>query len=151
MSNSNALPDDDFESISSTNLTIKSTLSSLNNQTAHKSISKTTKTISPQHKLQQPIKPMSKIGEIREKNSLREHSNLNTKRQERGSTQSSKEASLDQSNRNELKYVFAKLQSKSVAQKLREHLVEEEVIELRPAKESKDEDVDGSTGNLKSE
>ena len=151
MSNSNALPDDDFESISSTNLTIKSTLSSLNNQTAHKSISKTTKTISPQHKLQQPIKPMSKIGEIREKNSLREHSNLNTRRQERGSTQSSKEASLDQSNRNELKYVFAKLQSKSVAQKLREHLVEEEVIELRPAKESKDEDVDGSTGNLKSE
>ena len=57
--------------------------------------------------------------------------------------------------RNELKHVFARLQSKSVAQKLKEHLQEEQAEEARPAREDRgggDKDVeDGSTSTLKSE
>ena len=146
---------DDFESISSTNLTIKSTLTSLNKQSSHKSI---TKTISPQPK-QQSTKSLSKTAGNRDQERSRERSNSSVRRQERGSAQSSNKASMDNSsqneNENELKHVFAKLQSMSVAQKLREHLDEEEEIEARPAKEKMDDEVDGtsadcSSANLKS-
>ena len=148
-SNNVLLNGDHFESISSTNLTIKSTLTSLSNQTAHKSISKTTKTISPQPKKQQSKTNLSKTG-------AKERSNSCSKRQERGSAQSSKDVSLvksSQSDSNELKQVFAKLQSKSVAQKLHQHLVEEKTLATRPIKEKEDdsESVDGSTSASKSE
>ena len=49
--------------------------------------------------------------------------------------------------------MFARLQSKSVAQKLKEHLQEEEAEQARPAKEDRGEErdeLDGSTSNLKS-
>ena len=141
-----ALPDDDFESISSTNLTIMSTPSGLSskNQSTHKTI---TKTISPSSTKLQLHVPQSKGG--------RERPNSG-KRYERGSThiQPIKEASVSNtssSGKNELKHVFAKLQHRSVAQTLRQHLEEEEAEAAKPEKENKEKDVDGSTSNLKSE
>jgi hypothetical protein len=163
LSSNYLLPDDDgFESISSTNLTIKSGL--LNNHSAQKSISKTTTTrtvSSLQTKKQQqpsPLQQSSMTG--------RERRNSGSKRQERGNTggQTYREqqqllARNSKSDGNELKNVFAKLQSKSVAQKLREHLEEEEAEEARPAKENRrrehnidtEPDAEGSTSALKSE
>ena len=148
LSSSFALPDDDFESISSTNLTIMSTPSGLTSkdQSTHKTI---TKTISPSSTKPHLNVPQSK--------GRREGERPNSaKRYERGSThvQRSKEISVRNTNngdKNELKDVFAKLQHRSVAQKLRRHLEEEEAEEDKPVKESKDDDVDGSTANLKSE
>ena len=162
LSSNYVLPDDDgFESISSTNLTIKSGL--LNNHSGQKSISKTTtRTVSSlQTKKQQqpsPLQQSSMTG--------RERRNSGSKRQERGNTggqsyteQQKMLARNSKSDGNELKNVFAKLQSKSVAQKLREHLEEEEAEEARPAKEDRrkednidtDPDGEGSTSALKSE
>lgn len=152
---SHTLPNgDDFESISSTNLTIKTTLSSLNsnNQSAQKSISKTTKTISPSPTKQQLNKPHSKAGKEQERIE-RPNSSSSSRRHERGSTQPSKQPAVDNSrssDKNELKHVFAKLQHKSVAQKLRQHLGEEEAEGAKPAKEDREENVEGSTANLKS-
>ena len=109
----------------------------------HKTI---TKTISPSSTKLHLNVPQSKG---------RERPN-SAKRYERGSThaQRSKETSVrntNDSDKNELKDVFAKLQHRSVAQKLRQHLEEEEAEGDKPVKESKDDDVDGSTANLKSE
>ena len=89
----------------------------------------------------------------------RDRSNSATvKRQDRANTQPHRERTSSNGNerggeRNELKHVFARLQSKSVAQKLKEHLQEEEAEQARPAKEDRGEErdeLDGSTSNLKS-
>ena len=152
-----------FESISSTNLTIKTTSNSLsNNHSTQKSISRITRTISPlPHKQQQQqstSRPKSREQDKRE----RSNSATASRRQERGTTAQpharEKLSAVQQeteTERNELKHVFARLQSKSVAQKLKEHLQEEQAEEARPAREDRggrDKDVeDGSTSTLKSE
>ena len=152
------LPDGDgFESISSTDLIIKSSPSNhSNNHSTQKSISQTTRAVSSlatkkQQKpsQQKPSQPKSKVAG-REK----ERRNSFTKRQERGnaSGQTYREQQHmftrnSDSDGNELKNVFAKLQNKSVAQKLREHLEEEEAEQARPAKEDRGEDNNMDAGN----
>ena len=145
MSSDNILPNsDDFESISSTNLTIKSTLTGSNNQPTSKSI---TKTISPSHTKQQLNMLQSKEPERRE----RSKSATGSRHQESVTTHLHKGASFgnkERSDQNELKHVFAKLQSKSTAQKLRQHLQEEEAEEAKPAKENRGKDDNSLGENL---
>ena len=78
---------------------------------------------------------------------------MSSRRQERGSSQRSEEAIGASSGKNELKQVFAKLQHKSVAQKLQHHLDKEEREGAKPAKENREEDrsEEGSMANVKSE
>lgn len=148
MSSGHGLPDnDDFESISSTNLTIMSSL----NPYDQSSLKRITKTISPSSTKQQLSTLYSKEKERKER-----QNSASSRRQERGTTQPKKPPVVDVSSndRNELKQVFAKLQHKSVAQKLRQHLEEEEAEGAKPVKETRDEDLKdidgGSTANVKS-
>ena len=149
LSGSNARPNsDDFESISSTNLTIKPTLASPHSQ-SHKSI---TKTISPSHTKQQLNIPQSRVGREQDKRD-RKNSAASARRQERGKVQQRSLDGTEKSERDELKHVFAKLQNKSVAQKLQQHLEEEETESVKPVKDNRGEDDDsleGSTASLKS-
>lgn len=150
MGSGHGLPDnDDFESISSTNLTIMNSLSPYDQS----SLKRITKTISPSSTKQQ-LSLYSKDKERKER-----QNSANSRRQERKSAQPNKPpvgdvTSTTSNDSNELKQVFAKLQHKSVAQKLRQHLEEEEAERAKPAKETRDEDLKdvdgGSTSNPKS-
>lgn len=111
--------DDDFESISSTNLIIKPTESTQHSQTsqAQTSISHMTKTIKPP--------PSKKHTSSSLLHHIKDRKDNSAVRRADRRKQEQSDLSSSASNGNELKHVFAKMQHKSLAHKIQAHVDQE--------------------------
>ena len=127
---------DQYESISSTNLIIKSTLTSLQSMTdpaPQKSISQTTKTVAQPRNQQHSNVPAS----AKNREPAKKQNFSVVKRVDKGSSKP-RDVVGKESEENELKQVFTRLQHKSASQKMQQHNEMDEI------------NVSTSSSNLKS-